>query len=304
MELINTIIRSTLTASIPLLMAALGGLFTWHADVFNISMEGMLLASAFGAVVGSYFTGSWFVGILVGIASALIISLLFSFFVFKMRAGEFITGIAINTFVLGLTTYLLRSIFEVKGSLISPKIVGIPVLRIPFIEKIPVIGAILSGHSYLAYFCVLIVLPLSSLLLYRTSYGLRLRASGQDHKVVDSLGINSTKLSNIAILICGILCGLGGSFLSLGFMTMFSENMSNGRGWISLAAIIVTKGKPFNVFWVCLIFGLMEGLGLSLQSYNVPSQITSMLPYLSVLIVLFANSRTKKNQPMKAAVQE
>ncbi len=304
MELINTIIRSTLTASIPLLMAALGGLFTWHADVFNISMEGMLLASAFGAVAGSYFTGSWFVGILFGIGSALIISLLFSFFVFKMRAGEFITGIAINTFVLGLTTYLLRSIFEVKGSLISPKIVGIPVLRIPFLERIPIVGAIFSGHSYLVYFCILIVLPLSSLLLYRTSYGLRLRASGQDHKVVDSLGINSISLSNKAILICGVLCGLGGSFLSLGFMTMFSENMSNGRGWISLAAIIVTKGKPFNVFLVCLIFGLMEGLGLSLQAYNVPSQITSMLPYLSVLIVLFANSRTKKAQPMKVAVQD
>lgn len=294
MELIAEVIRSSIPAAIPILLAALGGLFTWHANVFNISMEGMLLASAFSAVVGSYFFESWIVGILFGIAGALFISLLFGFFVFKMKAGEFITGIAINTFVLGLTTYMLRAIFSVKGSLINSRIKGIPKLNIPIIENIPIIGRIISGHSVLVYISIIIIVPVCYILLYKTPFGLRLRASGQDSKVVDSIGLKSIALSFKAILICGFLSGIGGSFLSLGYMTMFTENMSNGRGWISLASIIVTKGNPVLVLAVSLIFGLMEGIGLVLQKYQLPSQITSMLPYIAVLIVLYANSKTKK----------
>jgi len=293
-ELIAEVIRSSIPAAIPILLAALGGLFTWHANVFNISMEGMLLASAFSAVVGSYFFESWIVGILFGIAGALFISLLFGFFVFKMKAGEFITGIAINTFVLGLTTYMLRAIFSVKGSLINSRIKGIPKLNIPIIENIPIIGRIISGHSVLVYISIIIIVPVCYILLYKTPFGLRLRASGQDSKVVDSIGLKSIALSFKAILICGFLSGIGGSFLSLGYMTMFTENMSNGRGWISLASIIVTKGNPVLVLAVSLIFGLMEGIGLVLQKYQLPSQITSMLPYIAVLIVLYANSKTKK----------
>lgn len=294
MEVLVEIIRAALPAAIPIMLAALGGLFTWHADVFNISMEGMLLASSFMSVLGSYLFESWIVGLIFGLAGSLIISLLFSFFVLKMKTGEFITGIAINTFVLGLSTYLLRAIFNVKGSLISPKIQGIAKIHIPLIKDIPFIGSILSGHSVLLYLTILIIVPACYYLLYRTPFGLRLRASGHDKKVVDSIGINSSTLSFKAILICAVLCGLGGTFLSLGFMTMFTENMSNGRGWIALAAIIVTQGQPIKVMLICLVFGLMEGIGLTVQQFNVPSQLTSMLPYLSVIVALYLNSKTGK----------
>lgn len=294
MEVLVEILRAALPAAIPIMLAALGGLFTWHANVFNISMEGMLLASAFMSVLGSYMFESWIVGLLFGLIGSLVISLMFSFFVLKMKTGEFITGIAINTFVLGLSTYLLRAIFNVKGSLINSRIEGIVRINIPLIEDIPFIGNIVSGHALLLYVTLLVIVPVCYFVLYRTPFGLRLRASGQDKKVVDSLGINSSKLSFKAILICAVLCGFGGSFLSLGFMTMFTENMSNGRGWIALAAIIVTQGQPIKVMLICLVFGLMEGIGLTVQQFNIPSQITSMLPYLSVLLALFINSRGSK----------
>ncbi len=291
MNLFIEIIRSTLPASIPILLAALGGLFTWHANVFNISMEGMLLVSAFGAVCGSYIFESWALGVMFGISSSVFISLLFYFFVIKMKAGEFITGIAINTFVLGATTYFLREFFDVKGSLISPKIVAIPKLNIPLIENIPILDRVLNGYSFPLYISIFIIIPLVFIIIYKTPFGLRLRATGHDSKVIDSVGIKSDRLKLISILICGVLCGIGGSFLSLGYMRMFTENMSNGRGWISLAIIILTKGNPLKTLFICLFFGITESLGLSLQMFKIPNQFTDMLPYVSVLIVLYFSSR-------------
>lgn len=304
MNLIIEIIKSALPAAIPILLAALGGLFTWHANVFNISMEGMLLASSFTAVLGSYYSGSWIIGLICGILGALLISLLFSFFVLRMKTGEFITGIAINTFTVGFTTYLLRSIFNVKGSLIDSKIIGVPKLNIELLKSIPIIGSILHGQSILVFVAIIIIVPICHIYLYKSPFGLRLRASGKDKKVVDSLGIKSDMLSFKAIIICGILCGIGGTFLSLGLMTMFTENMSNGRGWISLAAIIVAQGNPIKVLQICLIFGLMEGMGMAVQQFNIPSQITSMLPYLSVLVALYINSKVKPKSDIDEEVQQ
>lgn len=294
MSLIIEVFRSALPATVPIMLAALGGLFTWHADVFNISMEGMLLASAFFGVLGSYIFESWIAGIIFGILGGVVISLLFSFFVLKMKSGEFITGIAINTFVLGASTYALREIFNVKGILINPRIKGFPTIDIPILDRIPILGEILNGHSLVLYASFLLIVPLCYILLYKTPFGIRLRASGFDSNVVDSLGIKSNRLSFISIIACGILCGIGGSFLSLGYMTMFTENMSNGRGWISLAIIIVTKGQPLKVMLIGLLFGLLDGLGLTLQLYNIPSQITGMIPYVFVIIVLFYNAKSTK----------
>lgn len=293
MNLVLEILKSALPAAIPTLLAALGGLFTWHANVFNISMEGLLLVSAFGAVAGSYLFSSWAVGLLFGIGASLLISLLFAFLVLKIRAGEFITGIAINTFVLGATTYFLRQWFGVKGSLISPQIQALPKWKIPVLKDIPVLGNILSGHAWVLYLAIFVIVPLVFVVIYKTPFGMRLRASGYDAKVIDSVGIKSDRLKLTSIMICGVLCGLGGSFLSLGYMKMFTENMSNGRGWISLAIIILSKGHPLKVLLNCLIFGCMEGLGLALQMVKIPNQVTDMLPYVAVLVALFLNGGEK-----------
>ncbi len=302
MNLVIEILKSALPASIPILLAALGGLFTWHADVFNISMEGMLLTSAFTSVVGSYLFGSWQMGLLFGILGSMMVSLMFAFFVLKMQTGEFITGIAINTFVLGATTYFLRQMFHVKGSLIDPRIVALPKWNIPIIRNIPVIGPMINGHAFPLYVTFFVIVPIVYIVIYKTRFGLRLRASGYDAKVIDSVGIKAQGLKFVSIMICGFLCGIGGNFLSLGIMRMFTENMSNGRGWISLAIIILSKGNPLKVLVTCLIFGVTEGVGLTLQQFKIPNQITDMLPYVAVLIALFINSRQKDKKQVNFSI--
>ena len=292
MNLVLEIFSSSILAATPVLLAALGGLYTYHANIFNIAMEGMLLISAFMAVVGSYLFGSWFAGLLLGIIGGLFTALIFILFAVYLKTDEFVTGIAINMLALGGTTYALRQMFHVKGAFISSDIVGIPSWSLGPLSRIPYVGEIVSGHPFITYVAILFVF-LVSFHLYRTPFGLRLRASGEDASAVDSMGINVKLLKSKSILISGFFCGLGGVSLSLGMVRLFAENMTNGRGWISLAVIILTKGKPVNILIMALVFGLFDGMGLSLQNTAIPSQLTQMLPYLATLAALYTYSRRK-----------
>jgi simple sugar transport system permease protein len=295
MNLTIEIIRSALASAIPVLLVALGGAYSYHANVFNIAMEGMMLASAFTSVAVSYASSSWVLGLIAGIGGSLLISLIFAFFTLKLKTGEFLTGIALNLFIAGATTYLLRQIFNVKGALISPKIVPLPRINIPVLDNIPFVGPIVNKQNILIYIAIFVIVPIVYLNINRQRFGLRLRATGFDHKVVDSVGIMSDPIKLQALLIGGVLCGLGGTALSLGYMRLFTEGISAGRGWIALAIIIVTKGQPLTIFLLALIFGLFEGAGLSLQNVGIPSQFTAMLPYLSTIVALFIFSIKKKS---------
>lgn len=297
MNLFVEIIRSTLPSMIPVLLVAIGGSFSYHADVFNIAMEGMLLMGAFAAAAVSFSTGSWVLGLLAAVAGSLLVSVLFIFFVLCLNTDPFVTGIGTNLLAAGLSTYLLRQIFNVKGSLTSTavnKIAALPRIQIPAIENVPMLGRIISNQNIMVYIAVLFLVPLAYVLLYKTPFGLRLRATGEDARAVDSIGIPSVPMKTKALLICGIFCGLGGASLSLGYMTMFTENMSSGRGWISLAIIIVNKGKSWSILLLSFLFGFLEGVGLSLQNYNIPSQLTQMLPYICTIIALYYYSDKKK----------
>lgn len=291
MNLTIEILRSAISYATPVLLVALGGSFSFHANVFNIAMEGMMLTSAFMSVALSYVTGSWALGIIGGIGGSLLITLIFSFFILNLKVGEFTTGIALNLFTTGSTTYFLRQIFNVKGALINPQIQPIPKLDIPFIRSIPVLGTILNGHNLLVYISFFFIAPLVYITIYKTQIGLRIRATGLDSKVVDSVGINSVPIKFRTLLYCGLLCGLGGSALSIGYMSLFTENMSAGRGWIALAIIILTQGNPITIMLLSLLFGFFEGVGLSLQNFGIPSQFSAMLPYISTLLALFLYSR-------------
>ncbi len=295
-NLLLTICFSALSASVPVLMAGMGGLFTYHVNVFNISLEGMLLTGAFCAVCGSLLFKSWALGMLFGIAGSMVIALIFAFCVLQIRMGEFITGIAINTFVTGATTYFLRQLFNVKGTLMDPGIVNIPKWDIPILRDIPILGNILNHHPWPLYMVLFLLFPLVYVVLYKSRFGIRLRATGYDSRTLDSVGVRSNTYKFIAILLSGFCCGIGGSYLSIGYMKLFSENMSNGRGWIAIAIILLTKGKPFKILLLGLLFGLFEGIGMSLQAFNIPTQFTYMLPYVSTLVALFIDSRQKKKK--------
>ena len=296
MNVVTGLINGAISGATPILLAALGGAYTFYAGVFNIAMEGMLLMAAFCAVWGSFTFGSWVAGVLLAIAGSLVLALIFIFFAVVLDTDEFVTGIALNIFTLGATTYLLRQSFGVKGVYVGPGIDPIPSLNFPLIAQIPVVGPILSGQNLMVYVAVLATIA-SAFLVFRTRFGLRLRAAGYNPASLDSSGVPSNRLRAYSLLLCGVLCGLGGAFLSLGYVNLFSENMSAGRGWISLAAIILVKGNPWGIAVISLLFGFFDGVGLLLQRYGVPSQFTTMAPYLATLVALYVYSlRDRRGQ--------
>jgi len=300
MRILIGLITGMISGATPILLAALGGAFTFYAGVFNIAMEGMMLTGAFFAVLGSYFFQSWLVGILLAILGSLCMALIFIFFAVRLHTDEFITGIALNLFAVGATTYMLRQIFNVKGVFSAPGIIAIPNLDIPLINQIPFLGQIISGQNLMVYVTMIATL-LSAYLIFKTRFGLRVRAAGYNAASLDSSGVSSARMRVWSLLICGVLCGLAGAFLSLGYVRLFSENMSAGRGWISLAAIILVNGNPWGVAIISLVFGFSDGLGLLLQGYNVPSQFTAMVPYLATLIALYFYSMKLKRTPIGRA---
>lgn len=288
------LINGMIAAATPILLAALGGALTYYAGIFNIAMEGMMLGGAFFGVLGSYYFESWLMGIASAIAGALAMALIFILFAVVLKVDEFVTGIGLNLFALGTTTYLLRQIFEVKGAFAGPGIVPVPAVRIPLIEDVPLLGDILSGHNLLVYLTALITLGVAYL-VFKTRFGLRLRAAGYNPVSLQMSGVSTARVRVWSLIACGVLCGLAGAYLSLGYVILFSENMSAGRGWISLAAVILVNGHPLGIALISLLFGLADGIGLFMQR-TLPSQFTSMVPYLATLIALFVYSIRKKER--------
>ncbi len=292
------LLSGTISATVPILLAALGGMYTYYAGIFNIAMEGMMLSGAFGAVVGAYYGQSWVLGIVGGIGGALVPALIYILFVIRLRTDEFVTGIALNLGAVGATTFLLRRVFRVAGAFASSpskSFPGVPVIRIGWVDRIPFLRAIVSGHTVLDWLAALAVI-VSVFVISRTRFGLRLRAAGHNAASLDASGVSTARIRTIAVLWCGLLCGLAGAFLSIGYLQVFGENMSNGRGWIALAAIVLVKGNPRGITAVCLLFGLASSLGLKAQSIHIPSQIADMFPYLMTLVALFVYAQRQRRK--------
>jgi len=295
MNILIGLITGMISGATPILLAALGGTLTFYAGIFNIAMEGMMLMAAFFAVLGSFALHSWVLGLLFAVGGAMILALIFIFFSVVLDTDDLVTGIALNLFALGSTTYLLRQIFKVKGVFTSKAIVSVPNIRIPLIDKIPFLGPIVSGRNLIVYLAVLATI-LCWYLVFRTRFGLRLRAAGYNANSLDSSGVRTSRMRIEALLLCAVFCGLAGAYLSLGYVTLFAENMTAGRGWISLAAIILVDGHPYGIALISLLFGFFDGLGLFLQSYGVSSQFTSMVPYIATLGALYVYARRNRER--------
>ena len=294
MNIFIGLINGMISGATPILLAALGGTFTYYAGIFNIAMEGMMLGGAFFGVLGSYYFNSWPMGILCAVVGALLMAVIFIVFTVFLKTDEFVTGIALNLFAVGATTYMLRQIFNVKGVFSNPGIIPIPRVDIPLVDKIPVLGDILSGQNLMVYITV-VVLLISVFVIFKTRFGLRLRAAGYNSPSLDSSGVRTSTMRIWSLVICGVLCGLAGAFLSLGYVTLFSENMTAGRGWISLAAVILVNGNPWGIALISLVFGFTDGLGLLLQKF-LPNQFTAMVPYLATLVSLYFYSIQKRKK--------
>jgi simple sugar transport system permease protein len=269
----------------PLLFAATGGLYTELAGMLNIALEGLLLAGAFSAIATVYFTGSFTAGLISAIIASMILSVLLAASTIKLRSNVFITGLAANLLALGLTAVLSQYFFNTRGVIVLSDINHLPLIDIPFIDTIPVIGALLSGHSVYVYASWLLVL-LSWLVIYRTPFGYRLRACDKRSTALVSLGINPDTYRWAAFLVSGFLCGIGGSFLSLN-LGVFVPNMTAGKGWIALVVIFLGIRRPLGLIAAAFIYGLAESLSNYAQGLlNVPADFILAMPYLFTLLAM------------------
>jgi ABC-type uncharacterized transport system permease subunit len=283
----SAFVESVVRATIPILLAAIGGLIAERAGVFQIAIEGMMLTGAFAAMAVSFWTSSSIAGVAMAGAMGALVSLILAYGVIDRRADPIVLGIAINLLMLGLTSFLLSQLFNVRGTFADRRIVGLAELRIPGLSELPVIGDAFFNTTILG-FVAFIAAPLTWFVLFRTPVGLRLRGVGERPRAAVTLGVSSRKYKYGAVALSGVFAGLAGAQLALGNVVLFSEGMTSGRGWIAVVAVMLGKANPFGVLGVVTLFGLAEALGFRLQGNGFPVQITDALPFIITIVVLVA----------------
>lgn len=286
-ELIQiTFFYSAIRLSTPLILAALGGLFSERSGVINIALEGLMLAGAFTAATVTTLTGSPFIGVATGVLAGVALALVHAIATIRFKADQVVSGMAINILMLGLPQFLSGAIFLSSGS--TP--------QIPKENLIATLNTLfgvqwldISVMSILAFALV----PLTWYVLYKTPFGLRLRAVGENPEAADAAGVSVNKMRYIAVMLSGALAALGGAYLSIGQSSLFTRNMTAGRGFIALAALIFGKWKPVPTLLACLLFGFTEAASISLQGLKnsagedlVPTQFIQIIPYVLTIIIL------------------
>jgi simple sugar transport system permease protein len=269
----------------PLLLAALGGAICERAGVFNIGLEGMMLTGAFAAVVGAYFAGSPYAGAGLAALAGIAMGLVFAEFNVRRGGDAIVVSIAINLLAAGLTAFLLRAIFDATGAFNSPDIAGFGVIHIPLLRDVPVLGPLFSGQSPLFYLSLAAVVLLH-FFFARHRLGLRIRAAGENPAGLTAGGVDPRTVRLLALMLCGALCGLAGAQLSIANVNLFVENMSAGRGWIAVVAVLLTRGRPWPLLFITVLFGVVDSLSFRVQGLGMPQQFTDMMPYLATLIAL------------------
>jgi ABC-type uncharacterized transport system permease subunit len=295
-HVILTLVHNTVGIMTPFLLAATGGLFTELAGMLNIALEGLMLIGAFFSVVFAGLTGSLLAGVLLGIVSAMLAALVFGLISLHLRANIFIAGLATNLLASGLTIVLAYQMFKNKG-VVRFELGELPVLAVPALQRIPLLGDLLIGHNVLVYLSWLIVL-VSALVIYRTPFGLRLRGTGLNAATIASLGLRPRAYQMAGILISGFTCGLAGAVLTLN-LAAFVPNITSGRGWIALVAIYLGNKTPWGIVAASFVFGLAEAFSNYAQgAIKVPADFILAFPYgITVLaMILYSIWRHYKAQ--------
>jgi ABC-type uncharacterized transport system permease subunit len=284
-EVVLALVHNTVGIMTPFLLAATGGLFTELAGMLNIALEGLMLIGAFFSVVFAGLTGSLLAGVVLGILAAMAAALLFGLISLNLRANIFIAGLATNLLASGLTIVLAYQMFKNKG-VVRFELGKLPVLAIPALQSIPLLGDLLLGHSVLVYLSWLIVL-VSALVIYRTPFGLRLRGTGLNAATIASLGLRPRVYQMAGILISGFTCGLAGAVLTLN-LAAFVPNITSGRGWIALVAIYLGNKTPLGIVVASFVFGLAEAFSNYAQgAIKVPADFILAFPYgITVLAMI------------------
>ncbi len=271
---------SAIRLATPLIMAALGGLFSERSGVINIALEGLMLAGAFTAAVATYQTGNPYLGLFLGAVAGGALAFVYAIACIKFEADQVVAGMAINFLMFGLPELISGAVYDSTGST-------------PQIDKLNQLPNYFNNHLSFASILAFILVPVCWYVMYKTPFGLRLRAAGENPEAADAAGVNVIRLRYIAVVISGVLAAAGGAYLSIGQSSLFTRNMTAGRGFIALAALILAKWRPVPVLLACLFFGFTEALTIQIQGVvklpsgeDIPVQFIQMIPYVLTIIVL------------------
>lgn len=284
--------------STPLIFASLSGLVAEKSGITNIGIEGIMLSSALVGVLASAFFKNAYIGLSVTCIFGMMMGLLLAVSIINLGANPVLSGLALNMLAQGGTVFVLYLITGDKGISAGINSLVVPNIAIPIIKDIPIIGKILSGHNLLTYLSFISV-ALIHVVLYKTKFGIRLRSVGENPDAAVSVGIDVNRTRYFALMVSGGLAALGGAFMSMGYLSWFSANMTAGRGFIGLAATTMGMGKPVGVMLASLLFGMTDALANSLFDINVPSQFIQMIPYISTVVGLSFYSYKSSNRKVK-----
>lgn len=294
-----SLIYATFRSATPIIYAALCAAITQQADILNIGTEGIMLTGAFMAVAVSYLTGSWVLAVLVAMLSGLLIAMIMAVGHIRYKAEICAIGMGINLLALAITKFLLNTWLKQSGTFTSPKIVAIPRVNLTFLKGVPVLDELFNNWSIMEFF-VIILIFIVWFAFYKTVWGLRLRAVGRMPMAAQTAGINVNAMKYQAIAISGLIGGLAGAHLSIGYSNMFVENMTNARGFMGVAAMYFGAADPIFTAIGCLVFGLADSIGARVQAYGVPSQIVLLMPYVVTIAVLAISMASKLSRDKKA----
>ena len=279
------LLRTSLRLAIPIAYAAMGGVIAERSGIYNIGIEGMMLSGAFGGALGGFLTGSPVGGVVVGILLGMIGASVLGFLAIRLGINQIVCGIAINLVAIGLTAFLARLIFGLNAT--TQSLPGFTAVPIPLLVEIPIVGPVFFDQDPLIYLLYLLA-PLLYWMLYRSEFGLEIRATGENPAAADSAGVPVFQVRLLAVLISGGLAGLGGAYIVVSQVFVFTEHMSAGKGFIALAAIILGRWDPIGALLASWFFGFCEALQLRLQfaNPNVPYQVFTALPYVASILAL------------------
>ncbi len=288
------LLRSGIRLSTPVLLAALGAMISNRAGILNFALEGKMLLGAFLGIIAAYLFHSTYIGVGFAIISGVALGAFFAFVYIRYQVDLIILATALNLFVSEMTVFLLRTFFGDVGSWSDPSIQQLPDINLPVIQNIPILGDLLSGHNIIVYASWIIVILLY-ITLFHTRFGRHIRAVGENQEAAEALGIDVVRVKYFALMLSGAMAAMGGAFLSVGHLTMFTRNMSNGRGFVGVSAALFGFNHPFGTFLASLLFGLADSMAVRLQTITtIPPSIIQFFPnVLTILVLVLVALRSK-----------
>jgi simple sugar transport system permease protein len=263
----------------------MGALISDRAGIVNIALEGIMLMAALSGVIFSAFTESALIGFALALFTGVLMALILAYFTLELKTHVILGGIALNLFATGGSVFILYVVSGDKGTSASLSSKVMPKIDLPLIKNIPVIGEIISGHNIITYMAILSIVALY-FMLNRTKLGRKIRAVGENKEAAESVGINVKRIQYLALTLSGMFAGMSGAFLSMGYVSWFSRNMSAGRGWIALAAEAMGRGSVIGTSLTSLLFGVTSALANTLQVMNFPNEIVNTIPYIATVVGL------------------